>query len=263
MLPDVHLFRPVQYHQVFSMAPSPLQRVVPIPSLLRIILAVLAHPYLPFHVLFSNDFRHSSTPFNPMQIEKPNCGNAQGTPCSLVVLVSSKLLQYRTERHCTLLHDHGRSSKGSCMARACHRNLSLPQPHMLKAPALAHQVQQPRSHHPSHCGLVLFCFSAAHLPHTPMDINTGTTYVQSFCFSHLPLLHQSCFLSVRLVQCIELDHANCRESTTLFAEDKSWDSPRSSHHGLPQYYYQLISYYYVIFQVILAEFNLGRARYVI
>ncbi|KAG1897440.1 uncharacterized protein F5891DRAFT_1048575, partial [Suillus fuscotomentosus] len=151
---------------------------------------VLAHHYLPFHVLFSNDFRHSSTPLTPMQIETLNSGNVQGAPSSLTVLVSSKLLQYRTERHYMLLHDRVRSSKCRCMARAPRRNLSQqlppPPPHLLKVATLPHQLQQPHNHHLSHCGLGLFYFSAAHLPRTPMVINTRKAYVQSFFFISAP-----------------------------------------------------------------------------
>ncbi|KAG1787436.1 uncharacterized protein HD556DRAFT_954162 [Suillus plorans] len=129
-----------------------------------------------------------------MLIEQPNFSNAQGVPSFLAVLLLSKLLQYRTKRHYMLLHDRGRSSKASRTPRARRRNLSPPQ-HLLKVPALPHQVQQPRSHHASHCGLVLFYLSAAHLPRTPMVINTGAVHVQSSCSSRLPLFQQSWFFT--------------------------------------------------------------------
>ncbi|KAG2060543.1 WD40 repeat-like protein [Suillus hirtellus] len=161
------------------------QHVVHIHSLLRTILAILAHPYLPFHVLFSHGFRHSCNPLTPMPMEKPNSGNVQRAPSSLAILLSSKLLQYRTRRHYMLLRGHGRSGKCSCMARTRRRNLSPP-PHPLKVLALPHQVQQPPSHHPSHCGLVLSCLSVVHLPRTPMVINAGAAHVQSFYPSHFP-----------------------------------------------------------------------------
>ncbi|KAG1897454.1 uncharacterized protein F5891DRAFT_1048590 [Suillus fuscotomentosus] len=198
MLPDVHLFRPVEYHQVFSTAPSPLQHVVPIPSLLRTILAVLAHLCLPFRAPFSNAFCRPSTILIPMPMEQLNFSNAQGAPSFLAVLLSSKLPQYQTRRHYLLLRDRGRSSKARRTPRARRRNLSPP-PHLLKVPALPYQVQQPRSHHASHCGLVLFCLSVAHLPRTPMVINTGAAHVQSPYSLRLPLFQQSCFLVVRLV----------------------------------------------------------------
>ncbi|KAG1775767.1 hypothetical protein EV702DRAFT_415342 [Suillus placidus] len=198
---------PVEYRQAFSMAYSPLQHVVPILFLLRTTLAMPTHPFLPIHVRFSIAFRRSSTNLAPMLMKQPNSSNAQGAPSSLAVLVLSKLLQYRTERHCMLLHGRGRSSKTNLTSRARRRNLSLPPPrrppHLLKVPALPQQVQ-PHSHHLSHCWLVSYCFSAAHLPRTPMVINTGAAYVQSFYFSRLPIFHQSCFLVVRLMQCIEL-----------------------------------------------------------
>jgi len=131
--------------------------------------------------------------------------------------IALRLVQQFLSRLCMLLRDRGRSSKGSCMHRACHHNLSLPQPqpHLLKVLALPHQVQQPCSHHSSNCGLFLFCFSAAHLHRKPMAINSGAAYVQSFCFSRLPLLHRSCFLIVRLLEYIELDHTNRRESIII------------------------------------------------
>ncbi|KAG1900903.1 uncharacterized protein F5891DRAFT_272802 [Suillus fuscotomentosus] len=107
-------------------------------------------------------------------------------------------------RHCMLLRGHDSSSKGRCMARA-RRNLSLPPPppphlpHLIKVLALPHQVQQPRSHHLSHCGFVSYCFFAAYLPRTSMVINIGAVYVQSSYPSRLLLFHQPCFLVMRLV----------------------------------------------------------------
>ncbi|KAG1825346.1 hypothetical protein EV424DRAFT_677565 [Suillus variegatus] len=206
MPPDVHLFRPVEYRQVFSKTPNSIQHVVHIHSLLRTILSIFTHPYLPFHTLFSHDFRRSSIPLTPMPMQKPNSGNSQGAPYSLAILLSSKLLQSRT-RHYMLLRGRGRSSKCSCMARARRRNLSPP-PHPLKVLALLHQVQRPRSHHPFHCGLVSYCFSVAHLPRKPMVINPGEAYVQSFYPSHFP----SILFPRRLVQYIEVGH---RESTII------------------------------------------------
>ncbi|KAG1817388.1 hypothetical protein EV424DRAFT_1037691 [Suillus variegatus] len=116
----------------------------------------------------------------------PNFSNTPGTPSFLGVLVLSKLLQYRTERNCMLLHGRGRISKGSWMPRARRRNLNLPRPlpttHLLKVLTLPHQVQQPHSHYPFHCGLISYCFSVVHLHNTPM------AYVQLSYPSHLLLI---------------------------------------------------------------------------
>ncbi|KAG1787438.1 uncharacterized protein HD556DRAFT_954318 [Suillus plorans] len=117
-----------------------------------------------------------------MPMEQLNFSNAQGAPSFLAVLLSSKLLQYRTNRHYLLLRDRGRSSKARRTPRARRRNLSPP-PHLLKVPVLPHQVQQPRSHHPSHCGLVSFCLSVAHLPRTPMVINRSSTCTTILLFT--------------------------------------------------------------------------------
>ncbi|KAG1775783.1 hypothetical protein EV702DRAFT_1114775 [Suillus placidus] len=157
-----------------------------------------------------------------------------------------------------LLRGHGRSSKASRTSGARHCNISLllPRrpPHLLKVLALPQQVQ-PHDHRASQYWLVSYCFSAVHLPHTP--INTGAAYVQSFYPSHLLL---SFFLVVTLVQCIKLDHANRRERTMVLIEDKSpgpAQVPPIYRHS--QYCCQLIKYC-VVFHVILAESNLRRAR---
>jgi hypothetical protein len=55
--------------------------------------------------------------------------------------------------------------------RCRHHTLSLPMP---QHPRHLLQVQQPHNRHPSNGGLRLYCFSAVHLHHTPMVINTAS-----------------------------------------------------------------------------------------
>ncbi|KAG1850250.1 hypothetical protein C8R48DRAFT_778224 [Suillus tomentosus] len=53
--------------------------------------------------VFLHDFHYSSIPLTPIPMEKPNFGNTQGAPSSLMILLSSKLLQYQTRRYFFLL----------------------------------------------------------------------------------------------------------------------------------------------------------------
>ncbi|KAG2348220.1 hypothetical protein BDR05DRAFT_506500 [Suillus weaverae] len=122
---------------------------------------------------------HSSA-LNPTPAKESNFRNAQ------VVIVLSKLLQYGTSRLWLLLgvqntrkrYEHiSNKPNRTAKPRRRHRTLSLP---MLQHPrrlllhvlTLPQQVQQPHSHHPYHGGLRSCCFSAVHLHHTPMVIDT-------------------------------------------------------------------------------------------
>ncbi|KAG2343291.1 hypothetical protein BDR05DRAFT_911823 [Suillus weaverae] len=128
-----------------KMAPSPPQLMVPILVLPQTTPAALSHPLLRTYMPFSNAFRRSFTYLDPMPMQQPNSSNTQAAPYSLAVLVSSKLLQYRTESHWLLL-------------RGRHKNVHI---HALLV--LLQQVQHLPSHDPFHGGLVSYFFSAVHL----------------------------------------------------------------------------------------------------
>ncbi|KAG1749244.1 hypothetical protein EDB19DRAFT_1681653 [Suillus lakei] len=79
------------------------------------------------------------------------------------------------------------SSKVKSRPRRHHRRLSPPLPRrsrhiLLLLLVLSHQVERLYSHDLFHYGLASCCFFVVHLPHTPMVINTGATYIQ---LSHL------------------------------------------------------------------------------
>ncbi|KAG2145819.1 hypothetical protein DEU56DRAFT_182933 [Suillus clintonianus] len=196
MLRDVQLFLPVEYRQAFSMAPSPLQHTVAITIPPH--MAPVALPLFRTHVRSSTAFRHCSATLTPRPMKQPNSSNAQA---SLPDLVSSKLLQYGTKSRCLLLagqivtrQNENNSSKPNRTAkpRRHHQQLSPPLPRhprhlLIKARMLPQQVQQmqhPRSHDPSHCGLVSYFSSVVHLLHMPMGINTATCGQQLYHALH-------------------------------------------------------------------------------
>lgn len=127
---------------------------------------------------FSNAL-HPSITLDPTPMQQPNFSNAQVAPSSLAVLVLSNLLQDRTERCCTVLRGHDRSSK------ACRRNLSLTPPrrplHLLKVLTLSQQVKL-LSYHLSYCSIILYSLFVAHLSRMPIVIHTEA-YAHSFYFT--------------------------------------------------------------------------------
>ncbi|KAG1822535.1 uncharacterized protein BJ212DRAFT_810483 [Suillus subaureus] len=105
-----------------------------------------------------------------MSMMRPNSSNAQGGPSSLVVLVSSKLLQSVTGRSYLLLRRHHKkhSSKPNRTPRVRPRHSLL---HVLLI--LLHHIQDMRIHYPSDCWLISCFFSAAHLLNMPMEVHNS------------------------------------------------------------------------------------------
>lgn len=168
-------------------APTPPRRAVPV-----LIFLFAAGPPRGYS---SAAFLHSSAALNPTPGKQPNSRNIIGEPSLLVAVVaSSKLLQYGTNRHCSLLggqNDIATRHSSSELNRKAkpRRKLGVLLPPRLRL------LQQLCNHDSSHCWLVLYFLSAVHLPHKPMVINTIFAS-SSYLAVHLSLLRYPLSISV-------------------------------------------------------------------